>query len=112
MTFIFILNTGCGTHSEIEDRTEENVEINDIYNNSNSWLNISLKEMMNHVVLVSSERISEINLVESDEYVQINNNIINGNFVFSYKKDTSMVVEKRGKMDLKWLFFMTMVRGK
>lgn len=111
-TFIFILNTGCGTQSEIGDKTVENVEIDDTHNSSLSWKDISLKEMMRHTVSVSSEKISEINLDESDEYVQINNNIINGNFIFPYKKGYLYGCEKVGKNKTNMVFFYDNGKGK
>lgn len=96
LTFISILNLGCAKQSGMENGSEKNVTVNNTHIDSFSWKKISLKEMINHTVSVSSEKISEINLDESDKYVQINNNIINGNFIFPYKKGYLYGYEKDG----------------
>lgn len=88
-TFVFMLtlNTGCSA--------QRNVANNDTYNVSSDWKSISLKERKNYITPIS-KKTSKIDLNESDEYVQINNNIINGNFIFPYNNGYLYSCEKGG----------------
>lgn len=102
---LLLLCTGCDNSKKISEQSlSSKAPIQESV--------INLNEMMNHVISVSEEVASEINLEESDEYVQINNNMINGNFIFSYKKGYLYGCEKEGKEGAEMAIFYNDGKGK
>lgn len=93
---VLVFTTGCQTKNETKDPSKENVQNNDSYSGSQGCVDISLQEMKDQKISVASEAISDINLAETDAYAKINNNMINGNFIFSYKKGFLYTGEKEG----------------
>lgn len=96
LLFVLALNTGCETQKAVGDKKEANIENNDTHSNSQSCQNIHLKEAEKYNVSVSDEKNLDMNVVEQDEYAQINNHIINGNDIVSLKKGFHYRYEKDG----------------
>ena len=95
ITAILSLCTGCSARNtaqaDVPDATENNsngtivAEEGNTHNDPAGSTIISVKEAARNAVPVSDADLSEIS-IETDPYVQLNNNMLSGNFLFPYQK--------------------------